>query len=63
MKMTENTLTQLSINVVFDLMAQSTKDFSQAKNKNDKPAFNLMNEQVELIRRFLVNKRSECRPG
>jgi hypothetical protein len=61
--MTENTLNQLPITTVFDLMAQSTKDLSEAKNKNDKTAFILINEQVELLKRFLVSKRSEYRPG
>jgi hypothetical protein len=61
--MTEDTLKQLSINTVFDLMAQSMKDLLEAKNNNDETVLRVMKEQVALLRRFLVAKRSEFRPG
>jgi hypothetical protein len=61
--MSEDTLKHLSINAVMDLFVLSMKELMIARNINDQTEIRVKTEEVELLKGFLVAKRSEFSPG
>lgn len=61
--MSDDTLKHLSINAAMGLYAQSMKELAIARNSNDHTEIRAKTEEVELLKRFLIAKRSEFSPG
>ena len=62
-KMDQYNLRLLSINVVHNLLAESIKELSTAKKKNDEADIRDKEIQVNCIKQYLISLRSQFRPG
>jgi phosphorylcholine metabolism protein LicD len=61
--MIEDSAKNIDINDLFDMLMKSTKELVELIPKEHTTEYQIKKEQVQLLQRIIIQKRSEFRPG
>lgn len=61
--MTEDTLEELPIDALFDLLMQSTKELMDMLHKEGITPYEAKKAEVQLLQKIIVAKRADEKPG